>query len=143
MFSKACEYAIKASLYIAMKSEGNARVGLQEIAEEIQSPISFTSKILQKLVKSKIIDSQKGPTGGFEIKKSKLQKTSLSEIVAAIDGDSIYMDCALGFAHCNEKKPCPLHFKFKALREELRQMLEHTSLLDLSKDIQKRKTFLK
>lgn len=143
MFSKACEYAIKASLYIALRSEASHRVGLQEIADEIQSPASFTSKILQKLVKSNIIDSQKGPNGGFEIKKSKAAKTSLSAIVEAIDGDSIYTGCALGFAHCNEKKPCALHFKFKTLRDELKQMLEHTSLLDLSKDIQKRKTFLK
>ncbi|MBK8953961.1 MAG: Rrf2 family transcriptional regulator [Saprospiraceae bacterium] len=143
MFSKACEYALKASLYIAMRSEEEHRVGLVEISEEIQSPVSFTSKILQKLVKAKIIDSQKGPNGGFEIKMHRAAKTSLSEIVAAIDGDSIYRACALGFLHCNEKKPCPLHFKFKALRDDLKQMLEETSLLDLSKDIQKRKTFLK
>ena len=53
MLSKACEYSIRASIYIAEKSlEGN-RSGLKEIAKSIDSPEAFTSKILQQLAKSK------------------------------------------------------------------------------------------
>ncbi len=143
MFSKACEYGIKAAIFIATKSEQKVKVSIVEIAEEIDSPVSFTSKILQKLVKSKLIDSLKGPTGGFEIKKANAQKIKLSHIVNAIDGDSIYKGCGLGFQKCNEKEPCSLHFKFKIVREELRKMLENTSLLELSNDINKGTTFLK
>jgi Rrf2 family protein len=143
MFSKACEYGIKATLFIATESEGKAKVSLSDISNKIDSPISFTAKILQKLVKSKIIDSSKGPTGGFAIDRSKASKIKLSQIVTAIDGDSIYKSCGLGFRDCNERKPCALHYKFKAIREELRVMLETTSLLDLSEDISNGITFLK
>ncbi|MBK8383580.1 MAG: Rrf2 family transcriptional regulator [Ignavibacteria bacterium] len=143
MFSKACEYGIRASVFIAIKSRQGVRVSLNEIALGTDSPVSFTAKILQILVKSKIIDSLKGPTGGFEIKNSNAGKIKLSQIVFVIDGDSIYKSCGLGFKNCNEIKPCPLHYKFKTIREDLKLMLEETSLLDLSNDINNGLTFLK
>ncbi|MBP9191427.1 MAG: Rrf2 family transcriptional regulator [Ignavibacteria bacterium] len=143
MFSKACEYGIRASIFIAIKSRSDIRVSLNDIARETDSPVSFTAKILQTLVKNKIIDSLKGPNGGFEIKKSKAGKIRLSQVVKAIDGDSIYKKCGLGFRNCDNKKPCPLHYKFTIVREDLRKMLEETTLLELSEDIENGQTFLK
>lgn len=72
MFSKACEYGIKAAIFIAVKSQQDTRVRLSDIAAEINSPVAFTAKVLQKLTKGKLVDSVKGPAGGFEIKKTKL-----------------------------------------------------------------------
>lgn len=143
MFSKACEYGIKATIYIAVKSQQNIKANLNDISKEIDSPVAFTSKILQKLTKSKILISTKGSTGGFEIKNNKMATIMLSQIVVAIDGDDVYKGCGLGFNNCNENKPCPVHHKYKQIRNDLRQMLETTSLLDLSKDINCGITFLK
>jgi Rrf2 family protein len=143
MFSKACEYGIKAAIFIAVKSEQENRVSLNEIAKEINSPIAFTAKVLQQLTKNGIVDSVKGPKGGFEIDKNKIADIKLSKIVSAIDGDAIYKGCGLGFHNCNENKPCPVHHKFKLIRDDLKQMLETTSLLDLSNDINNGITFLK
>src|ERR1022692_362883 len=143
MFSKACEYGIKAAIFIALKSEEDSRVSLNEIGQGINSPIAFTAKILKKLTKANIVDSIKGPTGGYEIKKNNASQIWLSQIVNAIDGDSIYNGCGLGFQNCNDEKPCPVHHKFKIVRNKLKQLLENTSLLDLSKDINKGITFLK
>ena len=67
MFSKSCEYAIRATIFIASKCCENRKVGLKEIADAIDSPTAFTAKILQKLSKNKIINSTKGVNGGFEI----------------------------------------------------------------------------
>ncbi len=143
MFSKACEYGIRSMVFIATRSQQEMRVGLTDIALEIDSPVSFTSKILQKLVKSKLLVSLKGPTGGFEISKKNMDTITLAQIVSAIDGDDIYKGCGLGLRNCNESKPCPLHFKFKRVRDGLEDMLEETSLTELTKDISKGITFLK
>lgn len=143
MFSKACEYAIKATLYIAQQSGSGKRVSLKEIAEAIDSPEAFTAKILQQIAKSDIVDSLKGPSGGFAIPREKLNKTYLSMIVAAIDGDHIYKSCGLGLKACNENKPCPVHDKFKTIREALRQMLETTSIDKLAEGITDGQTYLR
>ena len=61
MFSKACEYAIKAVIIISLNSGKNKLTGVKEISEEIESPEAFTAKILQNLVKQEIISSKKVP----------------------------------------------------------------------------------
>ena len=116
---------------------------LKEIAEETGSPIAFTAKILQQLAKNNIIKSIKGPFGGFEIEADKVDSISLSHIVTAIDGNKIYVGCGLGLKKCSEKEPCPVHEKFKKIREELREMLENTSLRELSLGLKTGLTFLK
>ncbi|MDD3723701.1 MAG: Rrf2 family transcriptional regulator [Lutibacter sp.] len=142
MFSKACQYGIKAAIFIAIKSQEKSRVNLNNISKEINSPIAFTAKVLQILSKNGIIDSVKGATGGFEIKTDRLDKIMISHIVDLIDGNTIYTNCGLGFGNCSEIMPCSVHFKFKHIREELKEMLETTSLLDLSNDINNKMAFI-
>jgi Rrf2 family iron-sulfur cluster assembly transcriptional regulator len=132
MFSKACEYGIRSAIYIAEQALENDKVSLRDVAKAIDSPEAYTSKILQLLSRNQIIISEKGPTGGYSIDRSKLEKVMLSDLVFAIDGNSVYEGCGLGLKRCNEKKPCPAHFQFKKIRNELKEMLETTTLLDLA-----------
>lgn len=143
MFSKACEYAIRSVIFVAVASIKNERVGFKQIAEEIAAPEAFTAKILQKLTKSGIVDSVKGVGGGFTISKEALDTIKLSAIVNVIDGSAIYEKCGLGLAQCSELRPCPVHFKFKVIRAELREMLENTSLKELAEGAKLGDTFLR
>ena len=143
MFSKACEYGIKATLFIAVNSADNKRVNPKQISEEIDSPQAFTAKILQALVRQNIIISIRGAQGGFEIPKDKIKSVKLAQIVKAIDGDKIYNGCGLGLHTCDENHPCPVHDKFKIIRTELKTMLEKTSLEQLVTDIKSGSSFLK
>lgn len=143
MFSKACEYGIRATIYIAEQSLLDRKVGLKEVAESIESPIAYTSKILQKLSRNKIIISEKGPSGGFSIEKKELDNLKLGTIVFTIDGDNIYNGCGLGLKKCNEKMPCSVHNQFKIIRGELKKMLETTTIKSLAMDFEKGLTYLK
>lgn len=143
MFSKACEYGIRASIFIAEQSLIDRKVSLKDVAKAIESPSAYTSKILQRLSKSKIINSGKGPSGGFSMDKNELEKVKLSSVVFAIDGDTIYKGCGLGLKQCNANKPCPVHNQFKVIRDELKNMLETTTIKSLALDHEKGLTFLK
>ncbi len=143
MFSKACEYGIRASIYIADQSLLDRKVSLKDVAQAINSPEAYTSKILQQLSRNNIINSEKGPKGGFSMDKQKLDKVKLSTIVSAIDGDDIYSGCGLGLKKCNEKMPCPVHNQFKAIRDQLKKMLETTTIKSLTMDLNNGLTFLK
>jgi Rrf2 family protein len=143
MFSKACEYGIKAAIFIATQSYEGNRVTPKEIASNIDSPQAFTAKILQALVKHNIVKSIKGAHGGFEIELKKINSIMLSQIVEALDGDSIYNSCGLGLKTCDENHPCPVHDKFKVVRDELKSMLENTSLEELALGIKSGDKFLK
>lgn len=143
MFSKACEYGIKATTYIALQSLEGRRVSLKEIAAATDSPVAFTAKILHQLAKSDVLQSNRGPSGGFEIPKEKIKAIMLADIVLAIDGATIYEGCALGFDECSADRPCPLHNKFIVLRDELSVMLKRTSLYELATELKKGATYLK
>lgn len=136
MFSKACEYGIRAMLHIARTSKVGTRVGIRDIAKAIDSPEPFMAKILQDLSRKGLVLSIKGPNGGFYMDEVH-QKISLAEIVTAIDGDQLFNGCGLGLKACNEKKPCPIHYEFKAIRTNLKAMLQTTALEDLTENLEK------
>lgn len=135
MFSKACEYGIRASIFIATKSSKGIRVGIKDVAKEIDSPEPFTAKIMQILTKNKIIHSAKGVGGGFEVSNDAVKAIKLIQIVDAIDGDNIYKGCGIGLKECSEVHPCPVHNEFKKIRELLLIMLTTTTLEELASGV--------
>ncbi|CAN1507165.1 COG1959 Predicted transcriptional regulator [Flavobacteriaceae bacterium] len=143
MFSKTCEYGIRATIFIASESCLNRRVGLRDIAKKIDSPEAFTAKILQILSKNNIINSIKGVGGGFDIPRETMKDIKLAQIVNALEGDRVFTGCGLGLNHCSEDHPCPMHDKFKSIRNELAFMLENTNLEELALGIKSGDTFLR
>lgn len=127
VFSKTCEYAIRAALFIAHKTASGGRVGIREIAIGIDSPEPFLAKILQDLSRKGIVQSAKGPNGGFYLDDETL-KRPLKDVVEAVDGDAIFTGCALGLKQCSEVSPCPLHNQFKAIRSEINNLLQTTPI---------------
>ncbi|EAR14808.1 MULTISPECIES: RrF2 family transcriptional regulator [Robiginitalea] len=132
MFSKACEYGIRAVVYIAHKSLEGQRVSLKEIADAIDSPVAFTAKILQQLSRNGLVDSVKGASGGFEMSEGRIREVRLADIVSVVDGNRVYEGCGLGLKKCNEHKPCPVHWEFVEVRDRLKALLETTSIHDMT-----------
>jgi Rrf2 family protein len=134
IFSKTCEYAIRAVFFIAHKTADGGRVGIKEISLGIDSPEHFLAKILQDLSRRGIVQSAKGPNGGFYTDKSILQRP-ITHIVEAVDGNGIFTGCGLGLKQCSEINPCPLHNEFKAIRNQLHQMLEATTIGEFNAEL--------
>lgn len=142
MFSKAAEYAIRALIYLSLCHEqGKERVGLKEIAGEIDIPERFTANILQDLGRKGLIASVKGLGGGFYIPAP--DELTLMEIVAAIDGTKQFQRCGLGIKNCDSLHPCPIHNQFVEVREKTLQMLRGTNLRELSDTLSTGEVFLK
>jgi len=142
MFSKTCEYAIRAMIFIAQKTKSGNRVGIKEIAKATDAPEYFIAKILQDLSRKGLVQSMKGPTGGFYVEDVS-SMCSLADIVKAIDGDSLFTGCGLGLKNCSEAKPCPIHNQFKKVRENIYNMLENATIGEFSKQLEKNLAFLK
>lgn len=141
MFSKACTYGIRALILITQKSNEGKKVGVKEIANDTSTPEPFTAKILQQLSRQGLIQSIKGPRGGFFLDEQQ-QNNSLYNVVIAIDGDLLMTGCGLGFEECSDERPCPMHGKFKFIRGDINEMLRTTTLKDLSSDVEGGLSFL-
>lgn len=142
MFSKTCEYAIRAVIFIAQKSQDGDRVSIKAIAKGIDSPEHFIAKILQDLSRRGLVQSIKGPNGGFYLDEAS-RKNSLSDIVKVVDGNQIFVGCALGLKNCSESEPCPLHHEFKTIRNEIQVMLQSAKVGELSGDLNLGLSYLK
>ena len=142
MFSKTCEYAIRAIIYIAHQTQDGSRVGVKAIAKGIDSPEYFIAKILQDLSRKDFVQSVKGPNGGFYLSEENLN-TPLAKLVREIDGDKLFTSCALGLKQCSELHPCPLHHEFKLVKQGYVRILEESLIADLVSGVDSQLTFLK
>ncbi|RYY83924.1 MAG: Rrf2 family transcriptional regulator [Chitinophagaceae bacterium] len=142
MLSLSCKYALRAAVFLAARSRAGARAGIREVAEGIDANEHTTAKILQLLVREGLIASAKGPNGGFFLESSS-RALYLIDIVRVIDGTGLFSECGLGLRQCSEKKPCPIHFTYKAAREQLHREFCAISLQSLAEDFERGKAFLK
>ena len=142
MFLKTTEYALRAVIYIAQKSSAEKKLGLAEIANAIDSPQSFTAKILQQLTSgNKIISSVRGPNGGFYI-SDKSKKLPFQAILKAMGEDEVLKKCVLGLKLCSEIKPCPMHAEYRLIKPQLIKMFEMRTIQDLADDIDNGDVFI-
>ncbi len=141
IFSKKCEYALKAVIYIHIKTKNGSRLGIKELAKEIESPEPFTAKILQELVRAKFISSIKGPHGGFFIERM-AQPRIVMELIDLIDGKDSFTRCGLGLKECSELHPCPIHNEFKGYSTRLKHLLMTKTLNEFAESVEKGDAFL-
>lgn len=133
MFSRSCQYALQSTLYIHLH-QGEGPVKIKDIAETQNIPIHFLGKVLQILVKHKILDSTKGPTGGFTLKK-KAEDITLLDIVEVVDGLDIFDTCGIGLKKCSDENPCPIHNQYKVVRSRIEAIFDHKTIKELCEDV--------
>lgn len=136
MLSSTSKYAIRAVIYLALFATPEKKKGLKEISGELGIPSPFLGKILQVLSRKQILDSSKGPHGGFALKKPALD-ISVMEIVEIIDGTDVFNQCLIRTSTCSTENLCSLHDKISGYRSGLRSTLLTESIADLASEFRK------
>jgi Rrf2 family transcriptional regulator, iron-sulfur cluster assembly transcription factor len=134
MFSKSCQYAIRAVLYLAEHASEGHCVGVKEIAEALKVPGPFLAKLLQQLSRNNLIGSTKGPHGGFCMTPKHLE-APLLHIIECIDGPEVFNSCVLGLPECSGANPCPLHSQALVYKQGLLKILKEKNLLEVVQQI--------
>ncbi|MEN8137700.1 MAG: Rrf2 family transcriptional regulator [Bacteroidota bacterium] len=141
MFSKSCEYGIRAVLYLAANSTEGKRCGIKPIAAKLEIPNHFLGKILQKLAREKVIHSIKGPNGGFYTTDEDVKQAMIT-VVNVLDGPKVFSSCAVGLKECSDEKPCPLHNDIKPFRDALRDSMQSRSIQSFAETLENDGTYL-
>ncbi len=143
MFSKATEYALRATIYIAKKGTEEKKLGMEEIARAIDSPQSFTAKILQALTKdNKVVSSVRGPNGGFFM-TDKAKRLPVRIILQVMGEDEVLEKCVLGLKRCSETEPCPMHAQYKAIKQQLIRLFASKTIQQLTDDMEEGGVYFK
>jgi Rrf2 family iron-sulfur cluster assembly transcriptional regulator len=132
IFSKSFGYALRGILYVAMMSDESRKIRIDEMANRLSVPRHFLGKIMNRVVKGGILNSTKGPNGGFSLNNTSLT-TSLLKLVELTDGLEQFEGCVLRLRKCNENHPCPLHYQTLAYKNNLLKTFSDTNIGSLLK----------
>ena len=134
-FSRQCEYALQAVLYLALKPEGES-ASIREMTKKLEIPYHFLAKILQNLTHKGLLKSSKGHLGGFALNLP-VTDITMFHIVEAIDGVKFMHGCLLGFPECSGTNPCALHETWGSLRESIYNMLVSKNVAQMAHNMRK------
>lgn len=130
LLSKACEYALQSMLFLASQPP-HKPIFQRDISTFLGIPPHFLGKVLQALVRNKLVISQRGKAGGFVLGKSPKEITP-HDIIEAIEGETFLDGCFLGFPGCSDAHPCPVHVEWQKIRQHVTEMLLEKNLQTLS-----------
>ncbi len=135
MLSNTSKYAIRAVIYIAANATGNRKIGIKKLTKELNIPAPYLGKILQTLVRRKLLSSLKGPNGGFGtgINPSKI---TLYDVIVEIEGVELFESCLLGVGKCESGHGngnyCALHHDFVEARQKLIDLYKSKTIAELA-----------
>lgn len=129
ILSRSADYGLRALMFLAQR-EDPSPAPLDQIAQAQAVPPALLSKILQTLVKAKILRSQKGYGGGFTLIADPTQ-LSLEQVVELIDGPFTVFECLSDESFCTLCEGCKLKSKFRELQATMLGVLGGTSIADL------------
>lgn len=132
MISRSSLSAIRAVAYLA-RVRGDGYVDARTIAEEIEAPAVYLGKLLKQLAREGLVESRKGPGGGFRLPADGGREHNLFDIVRAIEGVEAWETCLLGWPNCGQDAPCMLHHKWGPIRDRYRKMLQSVRFADLAR----------
>lgn len=130
MLSHTSKYAIRAIIYLELFSSKEEKKGIKQIASELDIPSPFLGKILQVLVKNKLLDSMKGPHGGFYLNRPAMD-IPIMEIIEIIDGKDVFSECVIRTTSCDPNRPCSMHHKISTARGDIRRIFSTETIADL------------
>lgn len=127
MLSQTVEYALRAATYLATVP-GQSRT-VDQIALATHVPVAYLSKVLQQLVRTKIVASRRGAGGGFTL-ACPAHKLKILQVVQAVDPIKRITTCPLALA-AHGKRLCPLHRRLDDALAEMERAFAATTLAEL------------
>jgi len=135
VFNKETEYALRGLVYVQVQNMKGTKPGIIEIANEIDAPLHYTGKIMQRLVKQGFLFSNKGKGGGFYFDEHK-PDLPIKTVIQTIEGEKTYAGCGFGLKHCDENNPCPLHGQYAPIRDSINNLISGNTVQSLARDYQ-------
>ena len=126
MLPRTANYALRIAVWLA-RTPDRPLTGRQ-IAGGTQIPARYLYRVLQTLVKRKLVRSQPGPGGGYTLTRGP-EDVSLLDVVSAVAPIARIRSCPLGLE--SHKDLCPLHKHLDDAYANLEQALARVSVAEI------------
>ena len=130
LINRDTDYAVKALLYIARKSE---RVSISELVEKLGMPRPFSRKIFQILNKEGVLNSYKGKGGGF-LMAIPPERVFLADLIQIFQGQLKLKECIINKMICPDVKTCPLRNRIHKIEKYIISEFNSITLASLFRE---------
>ena len=131
--SMGIEYAIHGLVYLD-RAGGEQPILLEEIASAIKVPKEYMRKIFQMLTRGGLLVGRRGVGGGYRLARP-AEELTLRDVVEAVEGSLPLYGCLHMRRHCELALTCPVQKAFDAAREKMAEVLQDTTIRDLTREI--------
>jgi len=121
-------YAVTAMLDLALHKD-QGPVSLAGISQRQTISLSYLEQLFAKLRKSSLVNSVRGPGGGYVLQRDS-EAIFIAEIIDAVN-ESIDTTKCQGAGDCHDGKTCLTHHLWISLSDQIHNFLEGISLADL------------
>jgi Rrf2 family iron-sulfur cluster assembly transcriptional regulator len=133
-------FAVTAMLDLAMHG-GKRPVALSGISQRQSISLSYLEQLFGKLRRHTLVDSVRGPGGGYTLARD-LEKVSIADIITAVDEPLDATQCG-GKQNCHDEQRCMTHDLWARLNEKMYEYLDSVKLSDLVSEQTARKEAVK
>lgn len=132
--TKKADYGLMAMKHLAEHADRNA-CSAKDVAEAYGIPAEALAKILQRLVKAGLLNSQHGMNGGYTLARDPAA-ISAFEVIRAIDGPLFITSCVTVRGECDQSGRCTIREPLRRVNQSIEEVLRNISISEMREEIQ-------
>jgi len=130
--SKKADYALMATKHLATRPDA-ASASAREIAEAYDIPLELLAKVLQRLVRVRVMVSVQGTRGGYRLARP-AHAISVADVIQAVDGPLTVTACSTDDHRCDQYSKCSIRDPLWKIRGRIVEALATVSIAELAND---------
>ena len=131
--SKKADYALLAIRHLAANSD-RGTVSAREVAEAYDIPMELLAKVLQRLVRARLLGSHQGIRGGYALARA-AGSISVADVIQAVDGPLTVTACSDLDHSCEQYSKCNIRDPLWRIKDRIVAALAATSVAELASDL--------
>ena len=131
--SKKADYALLAMRHLAAGAD-RGTTSARELAESYDIPPELLAKVLQKLVRARLLESHQGTRGGYGLARA-AASISVADVIQAIDGPLTVTACSEVDHSCDQYAKCNIRDPLWRIKDRIVSALAATSVAELAVDM--------
>jgi Rrf2 family protein len=131
--SKKSDYALIAMKHLATRPDGGASSSAREISESYDIPLELLAKVLQRLVRARLLVSVQGTRGGYRLGRS-AQLISVADVIQAVDGPVTVTACSPDDHNCDQFMKCSIRDPLWKIKNRILESLNTVSVAEIAAD---------
>jgi len=131
--SKKSDYALIAMKHLATRPDGGGSSSAREISESYDIPLELLAKVLQRLVRARLLVSVQGTRGGYRLGRS-AQLISVADVIQAVDGPVTMTACSEDDHNCDQFTKCSIRDPLWKIKNRILETLTTVSVAELAAD---------